>query len=129
MIDKIFDALSTMNLNDEDKLIGIKTLFEYTLERFTADDGKIYATAYENYHCLNEKEVAEMSLSKIDDIIDEEDMDFEDLFLSLLLLKNYVKMEWGATDASFIHKDGVAVFKVAYGNQSFEKTFHIELDN
>lgn len=128
MIDKIFDALSTMNLNDEDKLIGIKTLFEYTLERFTADDGKIYATIYENYHCLNEKEVAAMPISEIDDIVYEEAMDSDDLFLSLLLLKNYAKWEWGATEALFIHKDGVAIFKVVCGSQNFEKTFNIELD-
>lgn len=128
MIDKIFNALSTMSLSNEDKLIGIKMLFEHTLERFTADDGKIYATTYENYHCLNEKEITAMPVSEIDDIVYDEAMAFDDLFLSLLLLKNYAKWEWGATEASFIHKDGVATFKVVCGSQSFEKTFNIELN-
>lgn len=128
MIDKIFDTLSTKKLSNEDKLIGIKMLFEHTLEKFTADDGKIYATAYENYHCLNEEEVAAMPVSEIDDIVYEETMDSDDLFLSLLLLKNFSTMNWGATEASFIHKDGVATFKVVCGDQSFEKTFNIELD-
>lgn len=128
MIEKIFNALSNANWSDEDKLTGIRMLLEASLKSHTADDGKIYATAYENAHCLNRKDIHRMSLSQIDEIVDEESCEESDLFLNLLLLKNFATMNWGATSASFSHVNGVGIFEVAYGDKSFKKIFDIELN-
>ena len=117
MIDKIFDSLSRTDLSDEDKLQGIATLFHYTIDSYTDDEGNIYVETFDAD--LDRRDVRSMSLTELDDVVDKAAFG-NDLYRDLLLLTNFAKSCWGASSASVISGDGFLLFEICYGDKTFK---------
>ena len=116
MVEKVFNALcENQNMSIEDKLTGIGMLLQYTIDRYTADDGNTYA---EYYDCdLGVKDIMRMSLAELDKIVDEEAYG-NDIVLDLRLLANFAKFNWGAKEATVACGDGFIIFEVKYNEDA-----------
>ena len=123
MIDKIFDGLSRTDLSVKDKLYGINTLLQYTLDSYTDDNGVTYLETYEAD--LDRRAVRTMSIPELDEAIDDAAFG-NDLIRDLLLLTNFAKLSWGASAASITHGDGFLIFEVKYGDEELKRIIDIE---
>ena len=123
MVDKIFNSLSRTDLSVKEKLYGIETLLQYTLDNYTDDNGVIYLETYDID--LDRRAVRTMSIPELDNAVDEAAFS-NDLIRDLLLLTNFAKMSWGASDASITHGDGFLIFEVKYGDEELKRIIDIE---
>lgn len=122
MVGKIFDALCENRLSIEDRLTGISMLYQYTLDRYTADDGNIYSKTYD---CeMGVKDIHDMELAEIDNEVLHASYGNE-LMMDLSLLAHFAKMNWGADSASVHSFNGVGVFEVKYGDKELKEIFDI----
>lgn len=123
MIDKIFDALCNGDLTTEEKIQGIGTLVQYTLDNYTDDQNKIYTETYDA--SLDRREVRQMSLVELDEKVDKEAFG-NDLVLDLMLLANFAKSSWGAKDTCVSCQPGYILFKVEYDDNEYKKIIDVE---
>ena len=117
MIDKIFNSLSHIDLSDEDKLQGIATLFQFTVDNYTDDEGNVYVETFDVD--LDQRDVQSMPLTELDNVVDKAAFG-NNLYRDLLLLTNFAKSGWGASSASVVNGDGFLLFEVCYGDKNFK---------
>ena len=124
MINNIFNSLSQKNLTATEKLNNIATLVQYTVDNYTADDGKVYLAVYDAD--LDRRGVRNMSVTELDDKVNKAALG-DDLMLDLLLLTNLAKISWGADDSSvtLVNNDFI-LFEVCYGDKVFRKIIDVE---
>lgn len=123
MIEKIFDALCENKLSVKNRLTGISMLYQYTLDRYTADDGKIYDKTYD---CeMGVRDIHDMALAEVDNEVLHASFG-NDLMLDLMLLANFSRMNWGASSAVVNYFNGVGVFEVKYDEEEFKGVFDYE---